>query len=407
METLQSDVQALAAPAPRRTPGVLQLWSPAGPCCVPTSIAGAVVVGRETADLALDDARVSRAHCRVGFDGALWTVEDLGSRNGTFIDGLRVHEPALLGLDQVLRVGHCLFVPCEDVRLFAGHVVDAGDVIAGPRLRVALDEVERRARQREHLVLVGASGSGKRFAATQCFRVPGEGPTVTVTAADLAGPRPDLQLLAAAEQAGGGALVLDALDVLDLAGQRALLTLCERDDPRLCVLVRHNLREAVRDGRLREDLYFRLSAAQLELPALVERREEIGFHVARVLSRTPPRRPAQVNVVERCLRLRWPGNVRELLAAVRAAALAAQQDGADMVELRHLDTHVGEQVSRPAAAASTPIVSADRLADTAAVEAALAAEGGNVRAAARALGVHRNQLRRWLTRHHPRADEPI
>ena len=52
-----------------------------------------------------------------------------------------------------------------------------------------------------------ASGSGKRFAATQCFRVPGEGPTVTVTAADLAGPRPDLQLLAALTVLGHAVLL--------------------------------------------------------------------------------------------------------------------------------------------------------------------------------------------------------
>lgn len=401
METLQSDVQAGAAP--RRTPGLLQLWSPAGPVCVPTPTPDALVVGRETADLALDDARVSRAHCRVRFDGALWTVEDLDSRNGTYINGLRLQEPALLGVDQVLRVGHCLFVPCEDVRPFAGHVLDAGDLIVGLRMRAALDEVERRARQGEHLVLVGPSGSGKRVAAGHylgVLGVQGDGPAVSVSAATLAGPRPDLQLLAAAEQAGRGTLVLDALDALDLASQGVLLTLFERDAPRLCMLVRHNLREAVRDARLREDLYFRITAAQLELPALVERREEIGFHVHAALARSSPPRRAQVNLVERCLRLRWPGNVRELLAATRAAAFAALQDGSDEVEARHLDANAGEQVVR-VDAAPAPIVSADRLADTAAVEAALAAEGGNVRAAARALGVHRNQLRRWLDRHHP------
>ena len=400
METLTSNVQALAAAAPRRAPGLLQLWSPTGPVCVPTPVSDAIVLGRETADLALDDARVSRAHCRVRFDGALWTVEDLGSRNGTHVDGLRLQAPALLGGDQVLRVGHCLFVACEDVRPFVGHGFAAGDLIAGVRLRAALDEVERRARQGEHLVLVGPSGSGKRVAADHYLGALGDGPAVSVSAATVAGPRPELLLLAAAEQAGRGTLVLDALDALDLASQGVLLNLFEREAPRLCLLVRRNLREAVRDARLREDLFFRITAAQLELPALVQRREEIGFHVHGALARLSPPRRAQVSVVERCLRLPWPGNVRELLAAVRAAAFAAQQDGSDEVALRHLDANAGAQVSRPGAPAA-PIISADRLADTAAVEAALAAEGGNVRAAARALGVHRNQLRRWLGRHHP------
>ncbi len=69
-------------------------------------IAGSIVIGRDsTADLVLDDDQVSRRHFRLTLDENRTVVEDLGSTNGTFVNGARVTTPRRLGKGDVVRVG--------------------------------------------------------------------------------------------------------------------------------------------------------------------------------------------------------------------------------------------------------------------------------------------------------------
>ena len=69
-----------------------------------------LVIGRgRKADLALAEATISRAHAAIGFDGRLFYVEDLGSTNGTLVNGARVTKQALKSDDEIqmgkLRIG--------------------------------------------------------------------------------------------------------------------------------------------------------------------------------------------------------------------------------------------------------------------------------------------------------------
>src|SRR5262249_40114015 len=156
-------------------------------------------------------------------------------------------------------------------------------------------------------------------------------------------------------------------------------------------------------GKFREDLYFRIGRPEVELPPLRERAEEIPWLIQTTLGdlqgaplRSTPRSAepsgaparAHVSLVERALAAPWPGNVRELALELREAARRAAADRSAEGEARHLQ--LPEEPPRPAASAAPTRES---------LAAALAAHDGNVAATARALGVHRTQLRRWLERH--------
>lgn len=408
--TLQTDPQDPTDGSKPPAPGLLQIWSSEGPVCRSLQWSGELVLGREAPALVLDDTRTSRRHCKLSFDGALWTVEDLDSRNGTYIDGVRVNGRARLDEGQVLRVGHCLFLAQSDLRPREGGVVVHGDLIVGATFGAVLQQVAARAAAGEALLLTGPTGAGKRLAARRFHELTGHadpaGPIVHVSHKRLTADSPDAALREAVRAAGDGTLLVDGIDELGAAAQALLLPLCEPGArPRLCVLAREDLRAATRAGRLREDLYFRLHAVLVEVPPLVRRVEEIGFHIHHELA--APGLQAQPSLIEHCVRLPWPGNVRELRAEVRAAGAAAQLEGQVEVAARHLRPRVGEVPEAPSR--GKVIVSAEKLGDTARVQATLRAEGGNVRAAARALGVHRNQLRRWLSQHgveSPAAPDP-
>jgi len=394
LATLQTDGQG-HADADRPRPGLLQVWGPAGPVCAALHWTGPLVLGREAPSHALDDPRTSRRHCRVDFDGALWTVEDLGSRNGTLVDGARIDGRVRLDEGQALRVGHCVFVVDPDLRRRTGVAVEP-DLIAGDAFAAALRAATRRAAAGEPLLVVGPTGAGKHRVARHYHQAArGERPLIPLAPRRLVEDSAVAAVREAVRAAGDGTLLLSGVEDLGAAAQALLLPLCEPGArPGLCVLARDDLRPQVQRGRLREDLYFRLRAVMTDVPALAHRVEEVAFHVAQVLAAAGTR--AQPSLVERCVRRPWPGNVRELRAELEVAAAAARQEGLDDVAARHLRAGAGE-LADPAARGPS-IVSAERLGDPEHVRAVLLAEGGNVRAAARALGVHRNQLRRWIER---------
>jgi ActR/RegA family two-component response regulator len=120
--------------------------------------------------------------------------------------------------------------------------------------------------------------------------------------------------------------------------------------------------------------------------------------VARALRGVDPELVASVGFVETAALRPWPGNVRELLREVVRAGHRALEARAEAVEAEHLLAEAGAVVvfdktpKRPAAGKPVGIA---RWSDED-IQRALSENAGNVRATARALDVHRNQLRRWL-----------
>jgi DNA-binding NtrC family response regulator len=142
------------------------------------------------------------------------------------------------------------------------------------------------------------------------------------------------------EQAGGGTLLLDEIAELSLPLQAKLLRAIQdgliyrvgsnreiQANARILAATNRNLDEEVRQGRFREDLFYRLNVIELVIPPLRERKEDILLLATRFLEAFSQGRcrlsPA---VSERLLEYAWPGNVRELRNAMERAALLARGD---------------------------------------------------------------------------------
>jgi transcriptional regulator with PAS, ATPase and Fis domain len=204
------------------------------------------------------------------------------------------------------------------------------------------------------------------------------------------------------QAADGGTLFLDEIVELSAEVQAKLLRVIETRQVtplgatqprpvrlRLVSAGHADLKAAVASGRFREDLYYRVARPLVAVPPLRDRLEDIPWLVQSVLARADRALAAHVSLVEEAMLRPWPGNVRELRSEVGEAARRAAQAGEDRVRSAHLDAGAGRPLAAPAGPARDPL-------DRAGVEGALRAARGNVSEAARRLGLHRNQLRRWL-----------
>ena len=184
--------------------------------------------------------------------------------------------------------------------------------------------------------------------------------------------------------------MLETREVLRLGA-----TTPERVDVRVCAATFRDLRAEVGAERFREDLYFRIAQAQIRLPPLRERIEEIPWHVQHVLDdcRRHHELGASAGFVEACTTRFWPGNVRELRAEVRRAVAGVLAKGASLLRSEDIAPGAGMPIQRSRPPEAAPEFPNDEVA------AALAQAEGNVVLAARTLGVNRNKVRRWLERH--------
>jgi transcriptional regulator with PAS, ATPase and Fis domain len=158
------------------------------------------------------------------------------------------------------------------------------------------------------------------------------------------------------EQAQGGTLFLDEVGELSPEHQVKLLRALQQRkvrpvggaadvpvDVRVIAATNRNLLEDVRDGRFREDLYYRLAVLVLKVPSLREREGDVGFLIDRWLEKLnadigsrPGAVQKKLSVGARSLLLRhgWPGNVRELEATLRRAFIWSRGTTLDEAELR-------------------------------------------------------------------------
>ncbi|MCK6504820.1 sigma-54 dependent transcriptional regulator [Myxococcota bacterium] len=229
------------------------------------------------------------------------------------------------------------------------------------------------------------------------------------------------------EQADGGVIFLDEVAELDPSQQVALLrVLQERTffrvggteevtvDVRVIAATHNDLLRDVREGRFREDLFYRLAVYELEVPPLRAREGDVTLLARRFLQEAaerggrPPLELAPATLA--CLEAYpWPGNVRELRNAMERASVAANQ----VIEVEHLPGRIqpgahGDLLRRPAPPAAPPpapgpAAAPARFVDEASereeIVRALKDAQGNVSQAMRRLGIPRTTMYRKLRRY--------
>ncbi|WP_256217911.1 sigma-54-dependent Fis family transcriptional regulator [Burkholderia contaminans] len=231
------------------------------------------------------------------------------------------------------------------------------------------------------------------------------------------------------ERADGGTLFLDEIGTLSYTAQGKLLralqqaelervgdTRTRKIDVRVIAATNVNLREAVKAGQFREDLFFRLNVFPILVPPLRERRDDIPLMMNWFLQRLAKKHDKQITgfrerAVDAMFNYDWPGNVRELENMIERAVILAEDGGA--LDLCHLFTTgeeidvssfilkrsgnialMDEPVETPSAPASTGPGARPGLAETevAMLRAAIAEANGNLSLAARVLGISRPTL---------------
>ncbi len=361
--------------------------------------------------LCLDDERVSREHLSVAWLDGRWRLEDLNSRNGTRIDAAPLKGTREVAGTPIITVGNSLIWLVSDGRPLMRQAVEIrGEQVLGPGLQSTWESIRRISEISETLHLLGESGTGKELAARHFHAcASGQGPFVAVNCAGIPEGLAERLFFGARkgaysgadrdadgylQAAHGGTLFLDEIGELQPQVQAKLLRALETHEVlplgatrghevrfKLCSATHRDLREEVASGDFREDLYFRLGRPMVTLAPLRERLEEIPWLLTRAIG------PVGVSLVEACLLRPWPGNVRELLIEARSALAAA---AGTSVGAEHLPSDAGRRLESADAAVALP--------DDDQIRESLALNGGNVSATARALKIHRTQLRRWVAR---------
>ena len=217
-------------------------------------------------------------------------------------------------------------------------------------------------------------------------------------------------------EAAGGTLFLDEVDCLPLAAQAKLLRLLqEREfrpvgaqaalsaDVRVIAASNSDLRQLARDGRFRQDLFFRLNVLNVRLPALRERREDIpvlALHFLREFSQefARPVPGLSPTALRKLLAHAWPGNVRELRHTIERAVLLAP---GSLLRAEDLDIDDGAP-AEPVADDESFQVAKSRVVDTFErdyIEQALLLHRGNVTHAALAAKKDRRAFFELIRKH--------
>jgi DNA-binding NtrC family response regulator len=238
---------------------------------------------------------------------------------------------------------------------------ETGEVIVGdsPALRAAMDLARRVAPTRSTVLITGETGTGKEliaglihgasprasapFVKVNCAALP-----ETLLESELFGHErgaftgADRERVGRFEQASGGTLLLDEIGDMSPATQAKLLRVLQdqefqrlggtrtlRTDARIVAATNQDLEEKLRDGRFRDDLFFRLNVIRIELSPLRERPEDLIALAHHFLRRFAdglgrPLRGFSEPALERIRAHPWRGNVRELHNAIERAALMAE-----------------------------------------------------------------------------------
>jgi len=407
------------APAGGSGGWLVEVQDEAGARRIPLSTQKLVVGTSASADAVVHDATVSSRHCALGVLGAGVIIEDLGSKNGTYVGCARVSE-AWGQAGTAVAIGRSTLVilmagtaDCDDA---PGEPLP-GIIGASIAMRRLADQVRRLARHSLPVLVAGESGTGKELVARALHS---EGPrrsrpfvAINVTAlprelveSELFGHERGAFTGAHARREGafseaeGGTLFLDEIGDLPLEAQPKLLRALDgyevrrvggagagqRADVRVVAATHARLEQRVARGDFRRDLFHRLECLVVTVPSLRDRRGDIGAiarELLKQLARDVGLSKLTPGALARLTAHNWPGNVRELRNVLCRAADAS-------VRTSQIDADDVDRAIRRDGPALAKCVTPERAREL------MRENAGNLSAAARAAGMPRTSFRKLL-----------
>jgi len=379
--------------------------------------------------IVLSDRAVSATHLVLEVEEDRVVVRDAGSRNGTFVGPLRVRE-ASAQPGTIVTLGRST-ITLRVASAYADEIdVEPLPTLAGSSMamrRVAA-QVRRLSQSRFPVLIRGESGTGKELVAHALHALSPRKhkPFVAINVTSVPRELVESEFFGhekgsftgaharrrgAFEEAEGGTLFLDEIGDLPLDAQPKLLRAldgyairsvgasgAQARDVRVIAATHAPLRDRVRDGLFRRDLFHRLEVFTIELPPLRDRRGDIA-PIARVILRSMESDVGEKQLsssgLARLAAEPWPGNVRELRNVIlRAAALSPNE----VVDAFDVDRALGV---RSGPSNDPPSHKRPRAEDALTPDLArtlVREHHGNVSAAARAAGVPRTSFRKLLNR---------
>jgi len=303
-------------------------------------------------------------------------------------------------------------------------------------MRELFAQLERAAKAPLDVLVLGETGTGKELIAREIHRLSGRGgPFIAVNTAAINATLAESELFGHVkgaftgadgdrkgvfEQAHGGMLFLDEIGDMPLPLQAKMLRVLQQRtvqrvgsakdvpvDVRVVSATHQDLTANIAEGHFRQDLYFRIRGIELSIPPLRRRPEDIALLADFFLDRFASRQGGksvrlEPGAVEALLRHTWPGNVRELEHCVTAAVAMATGEsiGANDLSLGRTPAAAAADPLDFNALNGLPLTEAkakliDRF-ERHAIRSALVACEGNVSAAARQLGIHRQNLQQKM-----------
>ncbi|MHC4995600.1 MAG: sigma-54-dependent transcriptional regulator [Planctomycetota bacterium] len=308
-----------------------------------------------------------------------------------------------------------------------------GIVGASPAIQRVLSTIRQIAPTDIPVLITGSSGTGKELVAnaihhnSQRTKKPYKpincaGLTASILESELFGhvkgafTGAEKDRLGVFEYADGGTLFLDEIGDMPIEMQAKLLRVLESGEitpvgsndakhvnVRFISATNHDLPTLIKEGKFREDLYFRIRGAELHLPALRDRREDIPLLIRHFIQRFAGQMNKEVIGIDETAQLAmmqfdWPGNVRQLLNVVQNTVAICE---GDTIELSHLPTEVREAAGTDEGAgggsdlASIAGMSLEQI-EKQAIRNTLRLTGGNREQAAKMLGIGERTLYRKL-----------
>ncbi len=409
----------------------------------------------KTAVLEIPDPRMSSKHARLVREDGGWLLEDVGSTNGSFVEGKRTTQ-ALLDEPTIITLGATCFLFDPEEAVPEGTktaVVDSTSLKSRPRgtatlvpvVEHAMPRLVRVAMSKLSVLLLGESGAGKEVLARTVHQLSGrQGSFVAINCGALAPSLVESQLFghvkgafsgATRDEPGlvrassGGTLFLDEIGELPASAQATMLRVLQEKEvlpvggtkPVAVDLrvVAATLKPIDESETFRADLYARVSAFVHRLTPLRERRGDIGLIIADLLPRIAAERAQQLrfapDLATALASHAFPLNVRELEHVLSVALVTSTED------LLRLDS-VGEALKpsrtshvpdsardssrerkepreslSPARSVPRPLNDEDlKLKEE--LTAALTRTRGNVSEISRTMGKTRMQIHRWMKR---------